>query len=132
MTPTHRRAAEILREEADVIKRSYAAGGNGEWSLPDEEDIPEGQAHIRHDEMLALAEALETQDAEDLTSTSSETQPDAKATALSDTAMYEIARYVGIPGPAMTRLLGVLKLCADEIVLRARLPSPSDSPAEER
>ncbi len=50
----------MLREEAECLKRSYSAGGDGEWSKPEDgEDITEGIARESHDEMLALAEELE-------------------------------------------------------------------------
>ena len=61
MTPERiRRAAEVLRQEAQTLKRSYSAGGNGEWSKPEDgEDIMEGIARENHDEMIELAGELE-------------------------------------------------------------------------
>jgi hypothetical protein len=54
------RAAEILREEAQTLKSSYSSGGDGEWSKPEDgEDIMEGIARENHDEMLAVAAALD-------------------------------------------------------------------------
>lgn len=53
-----RRAAEILRSEAQVLKRSFAGGG-GDWSAPAEISVTECVARENHDEMLALAIELD-------------------------------------------------------------------------